>query len=333
MSRTEIPLPGPVAKGMTPEGILDVVHEQLRIAWADYDKTGDMDSFHYYAGLVDAYHDIQSFITGDAVKKVVSSNPTFTQGFLIGAGLAGSAALMASGFAMLRRQRQHKTTTYDRKANMLTKTIEFPDLDGNKVSETFYFRYTQAELMKKHIVHENEGGFRAFLERVVDSKDGQLIMDTFEQIIAESVGVKHEDNRRFIKNEDVKSRFMESDAYSEFFTEIVFDAEFAGKFFAAIVPAGLSDKAKTLVEEARAKGDTSIIGEEGLKPNTEPTPIPVAPEAEETLKDFEEYSREELLALTEADFFKVVGTENPRLMTKVQQSIAMERRTRANAPK
>lgn len=215
---------------------------------------------------------------------------------------------------------------------MLSKTIEFEDLDGNPVKETFYFRYRQSDLMKLHIIHEADGGYGEYLKKVADSKNGELIIETFEKMVAGCVGLKGDDNRTFLQNPEITAKFMQSDAYSEFFTEIVTDAEVAGAFFSSVVPQKLSKVAEEAVARARANGDTSIIGEEGLQPNTEPTPIPVAPDAEEPkLKDFEEYSRNELLAMSDEDFFKVVGTENVRHMTKVQQSIAMQRRTTADA--
>lgn len=208
---------------------------------------------------------------------------------------------------------------------MLTKTVKFRDLSNNVVEDTFYFNYRQSDLMKLHIIHEADGGYDKFLERVADSKDGQLIIDTFEAMVAGAVGKKGEDNRTFLQSPEITAQFMQSDAYSEFFTEIVMDAEAAGKFFSAVVPHDVSDKAKELIAKAREEGDTSVIGEEGL------TPVPVAPAASDDnkLKDFDDYSRDELLKLTDDDFFEVVGTRNPLHMTKVQKGIAMQRRINA----
>lgn len=120
---------------------------------------------------------------------------------------------------------------------MLKKTIEFEDLDGNKVSEDFYFNLNKAELAEMEL--SQDGGLQAYLTRLIKSNDGGDIIKTFKDILMASVGKRSEDNRRFIKNDEVRAEFEQSDAYSTLFMELVTDADASADFIKAIVPKDL----------------------------------------------------------------------------------------------
>lgn len=125
---------------------------------------------------------------------------------------------------------------------MLTKTIKFKDLDGNDVEETFYFRLSKAEVGEMELSYE--GGLAAHLRRMTQAKkpDGALIISTFREFVAKSVGKRSDDGRRFIKNQEITDEFMQSDAYSEFFMDLVTDAEAGARFVRGIMPQDLVEK-------------------------------------------------------------------------------------------
>lgn len=128
---------------------------------------------------------------------------------------------------------------------MLKKTISFEDLDGNTRTEDFYFNISKAEIAKMEITFP-DGGFAAYLKRIGEpGPDGKpnaaLIMDTFEDFIRKSVGRRHEDGVRFQKSTEITERFMESDAYSVFFMELVTDANKGLAFVKGIFPADLHE--------------------------------------------------------------------------------------------
>lgn len=122
---------------------------------------------------------------------------------------------------------------------MLKKTITFQDLDGNSVTEDFYFNLSKAEVAEMELSFE--GGFSEHLKRLGSSEkpNGAEIMSTFKNIILKSVGARSDDGRRFIKNDEVRSAFFESDAYSEFFMELCTDAQAAANFVNAIMPSDM----------------------------------------------------------------------------------------------
>ena len=63
------------------------------------------------------------------------------------------------------------------------------------------------------------------------------IIDTMKDIILKSYGVKSPDGRRFIKNQEVRDAFAQTEAYSQLFMELATNAKAASDFVAGIIPA------------------------------------------------------------------------------------------------
>ena len=74
------------------------------------------------------------------------------------------------------------------------------------------------------------------IRRIVAAQDGKRIIDIFKKIILKAYGVKSPDGRRFIKNDEVRNEFMQTEAYSILFMELATDAEAAAAFVNAIIP-------------------------------------------------------------------------------------------------
>jgi hypothetical protein len=123
---------------------------------------------------------------------------------------------------------------------MLRKTITYEDLDGNPLTEDFYFNLTAAEIAEMEL--GKAGGFSEYLQKIVAAQDAVSIIATFKEIIARSYGVRSDDNKRFIKSETLWNDFMQSDAYSVLFLELVTDADASAAFIRAIVPKELEGK-------------------------------------------------------------------------------------------
>lgn len=130
---------------------------------------------------------------------------------------------------------------------MLKKTIKYTDFNGNEVTEDFYFNLTKAEVAEMELGASRldadgniKGGMQDLLAEIVASGSGQRIMDTFKEILARSYGVRSEDGKRFIKSKELFEEFTQSAAYSEFFMELITDADAASSFIKAVMPADLS---------------------------------------------------------------------------------------------
>lgn len=132
---------------------------------------------------------------------------------------------------------------------MLKKTIIFDDLDGNKVTEEFYFNLSRAEITEMEF--SQSGGLSAHLTTVVEAEDAGKLIAVFKDIIVRSIGLRSEDGRRFIKNQEITDNFMQSDAYSVLFMELATQAEAAAAFVNAVIPSGLET-------ELAAKTDVAL---------------------------------------------------------------------------
>lgn len=117
---------------------------------------------------------------------------------------------------------------------MLRKTIEYTDFDGNERKEDFYFNLTKAEVAEMEL--STDGGLTKMIEKIVAEQDAKRIIELFKDLILKAYGVKSPDGKRFIKNDEVRDAFAQTEAYSELFMELAFDAEASAKFINGIVP-------------------------------------------------------------------------------------------------
>ena len=122
------------------------------------------------------------------------------------------------------------------RVDVLKKMITFEDLEGNEVTEEFYFHLSQAELVKMQLSHG--GNLEEYFRRILKEQDSEAIISAFDEIILATVGERSPDGKRFIKdNGRVAQAFKETDAYSVLFTELLSnDGKNLQAFFSAAVP-------------------------------------------------------------------------------------------------
>lgn len=124
---------------------------------------------------------------------------------------------------------------------MVEKNITYKDFDGNQRTETFRFNMNNAEIVD-WIVSSGNYTLDKVLLRISEERNAKDIVNTFKDLVKRSYGEKSLDGRQFVKNEDVWNRFYQTEAYSQFFMELISDAKKASDFFNAIIPADLSEK-------------------------------------------------------------------------------------------
>ena len=127
---------------------------------------------------------------------------------------------------------------------MIKKTVTYMDYNDIERTESFYFHYNQAELMEMEL--SKEGGFQARVQRMIDAKDFSSLLKVVKEFVLDSYGVKSDDGKRFMKNENIKQAFVESPAYSIIFMELATDDKLAAEFINGVVPADMADKIKNL---------------------------------------------------------------------------------------
>lgn len=167
---------------------------------------------------------------------------------------------------------------------MFKKTITYEDYNGDQATGDFYFNLTKAELFEMEVSDE-EGSLAQKLQNIVKSQDNKKILDTFKWIIMKAYGVKSEDGKRFIKNDEVRREFEESAAYSELYFELMTDADAATEFVNALAPKGLEADLKE-IEEKQASTNSLVATKE--KSSEDVTGM----SREELVKKFEEMNRD-----------------------------------------
>lgn len=125
---------------------------------------------------------------------------------------------------------------------MITKTVTYKDLNGNERTEKFYFHFYESEIMEMEL--SVEGGFADRIQKIIDAKDQPSLIRVVKKFVIDAYGVKSDDGKRFIKNDEVRDAFVQNPAYSKIFMELVLDDKVASEFVKGVVPADMTDRVK-----------------------------------------------------------------------------------------
>lgn len=128
---------------------------------------------------------------------------------------------------------------------MLKKTIKYVDYNGVEREEDFYFNLSKAEISEMEL--EIPGGMSEMLKRITKAQDTPSLVKIFKDLILRSYGEKSDDGKRFIKSEELKIAFSQTEAYSELFMELATNADAASAFINGIIP---SEVAKEVAKKA-----------------------------------------------------------------------------------
>ena len=118
---------------------------------------------------------------------------------------------------------------------MLKKTMTYTNYTGEEITEDFYFNLTKAEVMEMELT--TEGGLAEKIKRIVAAKNVAEIISIFKEIILKAYGQKSPDGKRFIKNDELREEFSQTEAYSDLFMELSTNADKAAEFIKGITPA------------------------------------------------------------------------------------------------
>lgn len=117
---------------------------------------------------------------------------------------------------------------------MLKKTMTYTDYDGTERTEDFFFNISKAEVAEMEL--STEGGLVQKLEKIVAAQDAKQIIETFKDLILRSYGEKSPDGKRFVKSQEIRDSFSQTEAYSDLFMELATNAEAATVFVNGIIP-------------------------------------------------------------------------------------------------
>lgn len=117
---------------------------------------------------------------------------------------------------------------------MLKKTITYTDYNDVERTEDFHFNLTKAEIMEMEM--STSGGLGEMINKIVAAQDAPSIIKIFKDLVLKAYGQKSPDGRRFIKSEELRREFEQTEAYSQLFMELATNADEASAFVNGIVP-------------------------------------------------------------------------------------------------
>ena len=124
---------------------------------------------------------------------------------------------------------------------MFKKEITYTDYNDLERTETFYFNLSKAELAEIQL--STPGGFESYIKSIIESQDSKEMVKTFKTLILMSYGEKSSDGKRFVKSQEIRDGFEQTEAYSELFMELVSDDKKAAAFINGIMPKEIQDEA------------------------------------------------------------------------------------------
>lgn len=191
--------------------------------------------------------------------------------------------------------------------------ITYHTLDGEKITEEFCFNLTVPEVTE--LEFDKPGGMSKYYTRIVEARDAKALLAAYKEFILKAYGVKSEDGKRFIKSEELSIGFSQTDAYTVLFLSLLgqdaSDSAFTD-FIKAVVPSELMEKmpADPSVPEVNLS-DGNVV-------------------KSEVVKTHEDYTRQQLLEMSDEDFDKIAG-DDPLKMPHGLLQIAMQRKNRAQS--
>lgn len=128
-------------------------------------------------------------------------------------------------------------------------TVNYEDFNGNKKSKELYFNLSESELIEMEM--STAGGIYEMINRASKAEDGATIMKSFKDIILRSYGVKSLDGDRFVKSDEIRDSFCQSNAYNTLFMDLVTDANKASAFINSLIPPEFLKKLEAKLEAAK----------------------------------------------------------------------------------
>ena len=123
---------------------------------------------------------------------------------------------------------------------MLKKTITYEDYNGVERTEDFYFNLSKAEVTEMEL--SITGGLSEMITKVIKAQDTPTIISIFKDLILKAYGEKSPDGKRFVKSQELRDSFMQTEAYSQLFMELATDADAASNFVNGIIPKDLEEQ-------------------------------------------------------------------------------------------
>lgn len=123
---------------------------------------------------------------------------------------------------------------------MIKKVITYTDYNGNEKTKAYFFNLNQAEIVE--LENSIPGGLTNMIERLSTEQDNREIIKIFKDLILRSYGEKSPDGDRFIKNDELREGFSQTEAYNKLFMELAQDSNAAAEFFNGVIKGAVNKK-------------------------------------------------------------------------------------------
>lgn len=95
---------------------------------------------------------------------------------------------------------------------MLKQKVSYEDFDGNTQTEELYFNLNRMELLAFQQRYGSDN-MEKYINQLIEEKQVQPMYDLLNDFVLTAYGLKSEDGKRFIKNEQIREDFKQSLAY------------------------------------------------------------------------------------------------------------------------
>ena len=117
---------------------------------------------------------------------------------------------------------------------MFKKKITYTDYDGVVRTEEFYFNLNKSEIIE--LAYSEKGGLERYVERISKEEDNKKLIALFKELVLAAYGVKSDDGKRFIKSDQLREEFSQTEAFVEFFMELATNTDSAIAFVNGVAP-------------------------------------------------------------------------------------------------
>lgn len=135
---------------------------------------------------------------------------------------------------------------------MYKKEMTFKDYNGEERTVKLYFNIDAAELSNMQASTGTPGGYKAMIERMIESKDTNTLIKVVQDLIRVSYGVKEEGSRFgsvFVKKPEYLDEFTHSPVYSDFYMMLVTNDAELSKFVNSVLSANIAEQIEQYKKE------------------------------------------------------------------------------------
>lgn len=194
---------------------------------------------------------------------------------------------------------------------MHKETVTYEDFDGVTRTEDVFFNITKTNLLGRLSLIDRFEEMMSVLQgpkRELTTPEKQEMLDLIKDLMELSYGIRSLDGRKHDKTEEIWAEFRSTALYDHFLYSLFVEEGKADSFMMAVMPPELIKAAR---EEAGDPAQLSLI--------------PSEPESDE--RKIEDYTKQELLDLSDDEFEKLAGTDTKKWSTQTMQ-VAYERKVR-----